>query len=160
MVDPGSGFDAHGHFGNRPGHLNFQTGDHAGRGVGFGILGSPSGVTASSLQVNAPTSPTSMPSAGMQPSSENASNTNGNQQQEAEPTSQSAVAAAAAAVTTTVNATSMNPFVTAKNSVGGVGTVAVSSAIERKKEQRETADGDVDSMSSLPLSVPDRPQAR
>ena len=150
MVDTGSNFDTRGHFGNGP--LSFQAGSHTGRGVGFGNIGSPSGVTASSLQVNAPTSPASVPSDNMQPSSENASNTNGNQQQETVAPLQCAAAA-------TVNATSMDSSsLSAHPCVSG--TLAVSSAVGAKKaEQQELADCEVESLSSLPC-VPDKTQAR
>ena len=160
MVNPGTSFDAHGNFGNGPSHLNFQARNHFERGVGLGSLESPSGVTASSFQVNAPSSTISAPSDGLRPSSKNASNVNGIQQQETETASQYGTSQhAASAVVGNTTTTSKGSLASAQNDRSVGGTLSVSSTTEENKiEQQETANGNVDFMSSLSLSAPDKPQ--
>ena len=146
VMDSGSGFDPRRQFNNRPSHLGFQPMSQTGRGPGFGTMGSPSGVTACSLQVNAPSSPTSVPSGGMQQGSENASNDN---QEPGESALPSAPGAALTGAATAAAATGASGA-----SVGGA--VAGGGESEKKAKARQPENADVDSMSSLPLSIPDR----
>ncbi len=149
LMDPGSNFDPRRQFGSRPTHLSFNAVGQTGRSVGFGILGSPSGVTASSLQVNAPSSPTSVPSGGMQDSNIN------NDGQESRDTAQQSGAPGAASLALTSAATATGPSVST--------AVAEGSELTRKTAtaaSQQSRDVDVESMSSLPLEVPDKPHER
>jgi len=143
-MDSGSGFDPRRQFGNRPSHLGFQPMSQTGRDT----MGSPSGVTASSLQVNAPSSPTSVPSGGMQQSSENASNDN---QEPGESTLPSAPGTATAAAVTGASGASVGGATAGGATAGGSGQLE-----KRAANVCLPKDVDVDSMSSLPLSIPDK----
>ena len=145
MGDPGNSFDLRRQYGNRPVHLGFNSVGQSGRGAGFGTLGSPSGVTASSLQVNAPSSPTSVPSGGMQQGSENASNDNQETGESAQHTNDAGLTSAASNSTV------------GSGGGGGGGGGAVSGTERKNGEVQKSRDEDVDSMSSLPMSVPSVP---
>ncbi len=148
-----------------PTHLGMQGPHHPGNKEG-GLL-SPSGVTASSMQVNAPTSPPSAPSVSMQPTTPGAGSSENQHTSNGGPTSP----------TTTNNNNNNTPSVPLSQPAGG-GTLAAASGEEDpvaaggaaaaavatmkgsglKEAARkggvavgENLEGDEDSMSSLPI---------
>lgn len=151
-----------------PTHLGMQ----APSGNKEGDLLSPSGVTASSMQVNPPSSPPSAPSVNMQPTTEatgsenqqgSTTNTNNNNTSSvlpSQPAGGSTVAAASG------ESQQDNPV--AAGNVATAATAVIGSAVKSKEAARkegvatgetggEEGREDEDSMSSLPMSLPDKP---
>ena len=147
----------------RPTHLGMAPNPGAKEG-GFALL-SPSGVTASSMQVNAPTSPPSAQSVNLQPSGTETQNqneptsTNNNAPLSVPPSQPSGGAAASVVVTAVSGETQQgNPEALGVSSAGTAG-VKRSREGEAAKEGGATGggqDGDEESMSSLPMSLPDQ----
>ena len=121
-----------------PNHLNLQAAQTTG---GFGLV-SPSGATASSLQVNAPSSPLSAPSVSMQHFG------GGNQPK---PSKYSSLKVTSSSVQrqnhpSTVDATA--------GTESGVKSVSIASASVDEKKKKVGA-GKEDSLSSISMDVPD-----
>lgn len=135
------------HFGAVP-NLSGPRGGKEGEGLG---LVSPSGVTGSSLQVHAPSSPPSDPSVSMQPT---------NNVTETQKNNESTVPASV--LVTSSSGTVVEVAAASDKHVGGAGSRVKSGEVARKKETtsggqgtgEEDKDG-AESMSSLPMSVPE-----
>lgn len=131
----GTSFDG-GQFSSVPGQFTMRgTGNREESGVG-----SPSGVTGSSMQVHAPTSP---PSVSMQPVSTGTSG-------KTEPLAPLLVTSSTGTTVEVTTATGLD-----KGVVGGAtGGVKDSSGVKKESGGKETVEG-AESMSSLPMSIPE-----
>ena len=147
-MDLNTSFDNQGlpHFRTLSDQFNFRSAA-ADRGNRFGLL-SPSGVTASSLQVQAPSSPPSAPSVNMQPGGEGAGTMN--QEKPNIPTTATTQTSIFSPPSTSSTIKGMPPPAQSQNHAGSGGTEKV-----KKNIDGGTKDDDENSMSSLPMSVRD-----